>query len=317
MHDKERRLKITFGIKAYGKLVDPKEWIDGLKLSSKNKVAKPMLIKLALIPITVFAQDMFADKSKTQLIPCLVTNLWISAYRIAGAPWNPQTAPPKKAPVKASTLKASNKPMPTKSKTYATALAIPSPLQQEVHGVSFEATKKAPCLFLSCASHKPIMASKPKADHRKFNDKFYTIKVPPMDNDWKEGGLEITSYSNNVMDYVMDKDKKAIIHMWDNKASIHLSKKSEPLKNRVQTRKYANSLYLRQGFPVSFRLRVSHNVNPSLIKVDLEKDGLHIQLDHIQEKISQFSASLPVLAHWPQTSKTCKKPTRTTLLSTE
>jgi hypothetical protein len=97
------------------------------KLFSKNKLAKAMLIKLALIPIMVFAQDMFADESKTQLIPCSVTNLWISAYRVAGAPWNRQTAPPKKAQVKASTLKASNKPIPTKSKTYATALATPSP----------------------------------------------------------------------------------------------------------------------------------------------------------------------------------------------
>jgi hypothetical protein len=113
-----------------------------------------------------------------------------------------------------------------------------------------------------------MTASKPKADHRKFNKTFYTIKAPPMDNDWKEGGLEITSYFNNVMDYVMDKDKKAIIHMWDNKPGIHLSKKSEPLKNRVQTRKYANNLCLRQGFPVSFRLRVSHSVIPSLIEVD-------------------------------------------------
>jgi hypothetical protein len=284
MHDKERRLKIIFGINAHGKLIDPKEWIDKFKRFGKNKLAKSMLIKLALTPITVFAQDVFADESKTKLIPCLVTNLWISAYRIAGAPWNRKTTPPKKVLAKPSNLKTSNKPTTTKPNTYAAPIAIPSPPPQEAHGVSFEPIKKAPGLFLSRSSRKPTKASKAKADQRKFNDKFYTIKTPPMDNHWKEGGLEMTSYFNNIMDYIMDKDKKAIIHSWDNKPGIHLSKKSEPLKNRVQTRKYANSLYLRQGFPVNFRLRVSHDVIPSLIKIDSDKDGLHIQLDHVQEK---------------------------------
>jgi hypothetical protein len=125
----------------------------------------------------------FADESKTKLIPCLVTNLWISAYRIAGAPWNRKTTPPKKVLAKPSNLKTSNEPTTTKPNTYAAPIATPSPPPQEAHGVSFEPIKKAPGLFLSRSSRKPTKASKAKADQRKFNDKFYTIKTPPMDND--------------------------------------------------------------------------------------------------------------------------------------
>lgn len=217
MHDEERRLKIAFGINSHGKLVEPKEWIRGFRLFNKNKLTKSMLIKLALTPISVFAQDMFADKSKTKLISCSVTNLWISAYILAGAPWSQPTI--KKAPATASILR-SNKLITTKPKTHATSIATPSP-PQEAHGFSFEPTKKAPHLFLSRLSCKPKTVPKPKADQRKFNDQFYTITTPPWTTTGKKVDLKSLRLSTTSWNTLWAKTKRSLFtHGTTNPASI-------------------------------------------------------------------------------------------------
>jgi uncharacterized linocin/CFP29 family protein len=83
---------------------------------------------------------------------------------------------------------------------------------------------------------------------------------------------------------IFDKDKKAIIHMWDMaSSSSRLLKKSEPVKNKMQVKKYASQLWLRTGFETKFRLSVSHDVVPSLLELHSSK-GMVIEHDHIQEK---------------------------------
>ena len=75
-----------------------------------------------------------------------------------------------------------------------------------------------------------------------------------------------------------------MIHIWNGRSGQILTKKSEPLTNKIQVKKYASQLFLRQGFPVIFRLRISHDVNPRKLIANNHSDGLHIKQDHIQER---------------------------------
>jgi hypothetical protein len=106
-----------------------------------------------------------------------------------------------------------------------------------------------------------------------------------MDADWRDGSSEATANFNDAIGHILDKDKKAIIHMWHaDRSGSFLSKKSDPLKNRIQAKKFSSQLYIRQGFPTKYRLRVSHDVLPSLIELSLDSGSLTITHDHIQER---------------------------------
>jgi hypothetical protein len=276
MHDQEQKLKKTLGLKHTSNAVPIKDWITGFKKSIKDPSVQAILIKLALTPITVFDQAFFAEQNeKTKLNSVSVTNFWIGAYRIAGAPWNLKSPPPTEPP-------ASSKPTFPKKEEAATA--TPSPKQDHVSFDSATKKEKAPGLFISRSAHKPATGTKPKADDRKYQDIYYTVTTPPMDSGWKEGGPEITVYFNNIFEHIIDKDKKALIHQWKGKDGGRLSKHSAKLSYRLQVAKYCNSLFLKQGSPVVFRIRVSHDVHPSKIIIDNVNEGLHLEKDHIQER---------------------------------
>jgi hypothetical protein len=283
MHDQEKLFKNKFGIKHHIKIVPIRDWISGFKNNLDDPETRAILIKLALTPINVFDSCYFADQlAKTKLNSISITNFWIAAYRIAGAPWNLKTPPPTnqvspKSSLKPKSDQAKNKPKPT------TAMATPSPKQEQ--NVSFDsAAKKPPGLFISRPAHVPTNKVKPKAEKRKYQDKFYSVKTPAMNEEWKSGSSEITSYFNNIVEHIMAKDKKAIIHCWDEKEGDVISKKSASLTNRPQVKKYVNSLYLRQGAAVEFRIRVSHDVHSSKLEIDNPGEGLHLSKDHIQER---------------------------------
>ena len=268
MHDQEKKFKRKFGINKHLKIVPTKDWIAGFKKHLDDPITRAAVIKLAITPITVFDSHHFSDKSgKTKLHSISITTFWIAAYRIAGAPWNLKDPP--------TTVQSTPSPEP--------ATATPSPKQEQT--VSFDtAAKKPPGLFISRPAHVPTKSSKPKAEIRKYQDGFYSVKTTALESEWKVAGPEITGYFNKIVEHIMSKDKKALIHRWNTEEGNAISKRSPALTNRMQVRKHTNSLYLRQGLEVEFRIRVSHEVHPTKLEIDSISDGLDIKYDHIQAR---------------------------------
>jgi hypothetical protein len=85
---------------------------------------------------------------------------------------------------------------------------------------------------------------------------------------------------------LFSKDKKSLLHVWESaRGSLPLSKKSEKVKTKTHAKKHVNnSLFARMGHPVIFRVRVSHDVAPSLMESHSQETGMTIEHDHIQEK---------------------------------
>jgi hypothetical protein len=298
MHDLERHLRLKFGLK----VADAKEWMAGFKKHSKDPKARHTLIRLAKTPLSVFTKDLFADPKRTKLTTSSLTTFWLSAYRIAGAPWHypsPKvTANPaapealKTSPNKSSLKKSKDPPVtpgthtPTASPTYAQKAASEPASADATKGVSFIPGTKSTGLFISRSARPLKPVTRPKADARKHENVYYSVEFPDLDSDWKsqEASVEITETFNDMVQHILDKDKKALIHMWDlGSASGSLSKKSDPVKSKHQAKKYASQLWLRTGFTTKFRMRVSHDVLPSLLELHSPK-GLVIERDHIQEK---------------------------------
>jgi hypothetical protein len=192
---------LKFGIDTARNHADPKEWMAAFKLHISNKQVKDTLIKLAITPISVFTEEWFADPKRSRLLASSVTNFWVGAYRLAGGPWAyPEQSSSKQAP---------------STPTRASILKTKSPPTKTDKGVSFGVgVKTTKGLFISRNARKPTAAPpKMKADVRKHEDVFYSIECPPMDSDWKEGGTEITAHFTEIVDYILEKDKKAIIHI--------------------------------------------------------------------------------------------------------
>jgi hypothetical protein len=111
------------------------------------------------------------------------------------------------------------------------------------------------------------------------------VILPELVSDWKEGGAEAVGYFNYLSDHIFTKDKKAIIHIWNSEnTGGTLTRKSDPLKNKSQITKFASQLFLRTGSKTEFRLRISHDVIPTLLELDSDTNG-QISHDHIQEKL--------------------------------
>jgi hypothetical protein len=270
MYDLERHLRIKFGINT-DKLVDPKDWVASFKTHRKDQQARSTLIKLALTPITVFGKDWFVDTAQTKLIASSITNFWVSAYRLAGGPWH---VPPAPKPAAASPTPPI--PAPVSSPKAATKIS---------KGVSFGAgVKSSTGLFISRGARKMLPPKKAKADARKHEGQFFTISLPALNSDWKEGGPEAVGYFNELTNHIFTKDKKAILHLWDsNNSGGTLTRKSEALKNKNQIQKYASQFFLCTGAETELRLRISHDVIPTLLELDSDTHG-RIVHDHIQEK---------------------------------
>ena len=162
------------------------------------------------------------------------------------------------------------------------ATATPSPKQDHV---SFDSSTKKPLdLFILQAARILNVITRPKSEVRKYQDVYYTVTTPLMEAQWKEGGAELTANFNHIFDHIIEKDKKAMIHQWQGKEGGKLNKNSSQLLYRIQVKKYCNSFFLKQGFPVVFRIRVSHeDVHPSKLIVDNANESLHFEKDHIQE----------------------------------
>lgn len=123
-----------------------------------------------------------------------------------------------------------------------------------------------------------------KADALKHEGIFYTVNLPVLNSDWRDGGAEVPSDFKAITEHILDKDKKAIIHLWDSDLSGGtFTRKSEPLKNKTQLKKFASQLFLSTGKPTTLRLRISHDVIPSLLELNSGSKGT-IEVDHIQEK---------------------------------
>ena len=277
MHDQKKHFKHEFGINPMLTNVPIKQWVTGFRKKLKDPSVRAIVIKLALTPIPVFENHFFVDPNeKTKLHSLSLTNFWIGAYRIAGAPWNLKAPPPSevKSPEKVASVVKS----PEKVATVATA--TPSPKDH----VSFDSSvKKPPGLFISRAARLPNVINRPKSEVLKYQDVYYTVTTPPMEAQWKEGGIELTANFNHIFDHIIDIDKKALVHQWQGKGGNKLSKNSSKLLNRMQVKKYCKGLFLRQGFPVVFRIRVSHDLHPSKLIVNNANEGLHLEKDHIQE----------------------------------
>jgi hypothetical protein len=105
-----------------------------------------------------------------------------------------------------------------------------------------------------------------------------------VDSGWKEGGPEIAVHFKNIFEHIVDKDKKALIHQWKGKDGNRLSKHSAKLSHRLQVAKHCDSLFLKQGSPVVFWIRVSHDAHASKLIIDNVNEGLHLEKDHVQER---------------------------------
>jgi hypothetical protein len=271
MHDQERHLRIKFkNQQDYHR--DHPQHVDGWM---QAPATRSIFIKLALTPITVFDFEWFRTwRLRRNYSPCrllIYGPAHIDSQELHG-PIHRLLGP---SALPAATIK---KPAVIPN------VSTPSS-EKNSKGVSFDAGVKATSLFLSrkaCSALPP--AAQAKADLRKFNDNFYTIETPPMDADWREGGPEATANFKDAIGHILNKDKKAIIHMWNpDRSGGILAKKTDPLKNRIQVKKFASQLYIRQGFPTKYRLRVSHDVLPSLLELSSDSGGLTITHDHIQE----------------------------------
>jgi hypothetical protein len=178
MHDQERHLRIKFKINKAVKEVTPKMWIDGFKKHRQDPATVTIIIKLALTPLTVFDDEWFADKeTQNMLLASSVTNLWASAYRLAGAPWAYFSTPSLNDKNNTNTSPAAKEPAVIPN------VSTPSSVKNQ-KGVSFEEAVKATGLFLSRKARSALPpAAQAKADLRKFKDNFYNIETPPMDTD--------------------------------------------------------------------------------------------------------------------------------------
>jgi hypothetical protein len=325
MHDRERHFRLKLLVNSPQE-ADPNDW--KLAFSTcKDRTVRAIIIKLAITPISVFGEEWFADPEQKRLKSSSATNFWIGAYRLAGAPWNLKTAPvigvkpgynsvgkmtfAVKRPAAFSpdsNSAADTRPKSPAPVTPASALkkstkAATSRTPSD-KGISFGAGTKSPGLFLSRSVRAPKVEKKIKSDSRKFEDVFYTIVTPPMEADWKDGGPEMTKYVNDATEHFFDIDRKAIIHMWSANASDGKhTKKSAAMTSLTQAKKYASNLWLRQGMPSTFRLRVSHDSLPSLMSFEPTEDGeLTVKVDHIQERacttIGFLSAQVPRSQIW-------------------
>jgi hypothetical protein len=291
MHDLERLLKKEFGLSSSSNLVDPMEWFSAFSLvKNKDCAARSALIKLAMTPISVFPPDWFADPAaQTKPTAVSIANFWVGACLLARAPWSVLADDDVmvESPVKIktssptdmleepsattglpATIAVDSKPLTSNLKS-KNSTRTPGDLSSKGHseGVSFGAGVKSRSLFLSRGPRKPVpVKDKPKADKRKHEDIYYSIELPPIDSDWKEAGAELTSQFVAMVDHIFTKDKKALIHQWEVPGGA-LSKKSVPVKSKQQARRFVNgSLFVRQGFETKFRIRVSHDVLPTLLE---------------------------------------------------
>ena len=282
MHDLERHFRAEFKMKAR-KPIDPRQWCNAFtSVQDTDGPARNVLIKLAMTPIDVFETHLwFHDDDHKILLANSITNFWSGAYLLVGGPWAITDAAMEEADPEKPELKTSAVPKPLSSnlKSKTPPKLAPNP------GVSFGAGVKTRSLFLSRGPRKIAQAkSIPKADKRKHQDVFYSVELPPIDSDWKESGAELTAQFVTMTEHFLNKDKKALIHQWDSSGGA-LSKKSTPIKSKQQARRFVNnSLFLRQGFETKIRIRVSHDVLPSLFEIYSSDSGMLISHDHIQEK---------------------------------
>jgi hypothetical protein len=170
MHDQERHLRIKFKINKAITEVTPKMWTDGFKQHRHDPATLAIFIKLALTPLTVFDSEWFADlEAQNKLLSSSATNLWASAYRLAGAPSAYSTTPSpsdKTAESNASPAAMTNKP------AVIPHVSTPSSMKNP-KGVSFEAAVKATGLFLSRKARLVLPpAAQATAELRKFKDNF-------------------------------------------------------------------------------------------------------------------------------------------------
>jgi hypothetical protein len=283
MHDRERHLRLELGFDMSQKITHPKEWTTAFgKIKNTPGKARDTLLKLAVTPINVFSSDWFSDPGRTKMISASVTNFWIGAYRIAGGPWVARMMEdhPKKND------KANAKAEATPPKKLSSNLKKPKDTAKgsKAEGVKFDKDVKSRSLFISRSVRKPIPAkAKIKTEQRNHEDVYYSVECAPIDSDWKEAGAEITAHFAEVIEHIFKKDIKAIVHPWDS-SGAPLSKKSDAIKNKIQVKRYVNSLWIRQGFSTKFRMRISHDVIPSLLELASEAKSLYIEHDHIQEK---------------------------------
>ena len=292
MHDLERHLKVEFKIRAGSKRVDPREWLERFTaIKDTPGSARDSLIQLAMTPISIFAaHDWFHDEAHTQLLSNSVSNIWVGAYLLAGSPWmttdedmvEASSSPAAPTSAKPPSILISKLKPKSPAKVHAAAIDLTSPSAQ---GVSFGSEVKSRSLFLSRGPRKaPPAKPKPKADKRKHEDVYYSIELPPIDSSWQESGAELTAQFVSLVEHILNKDRKALIHQWDSPGGA-LSKKSLAVKSKQQARRFVNSsLFTRQGFETKIRIRVSHDVLPLLLELSSSDSGMTIEKDHIQEK---------------------------------
>jgi hypothetical protein len=150
------------------------------------------------------------------------------------------------------------------------------PKQSEAkQGIPFGSSVTSRSWYISFTVPKPAKAkTKLKSDMRKHEDSFFSIECPPIYSDWKEAAMEITANFVEIVEHIFNKDKKAIMHPWDSSGGP-LMKKSDPVKIKQHLKRYTNSLWIQQGFPTLFRIRVSHADLPSST---LKKKGFSLNI---------------------------------------
>ena len=197
--------------------------------------------------------------------------MWTGACLIAGGTWAPNQDDTKESSSNAASSKAIEDPVPEVKDAMDTAPDESSPNDSFTiikrkdkksnlkkpslnakpkttvassttdTGISFGAGTKSHSLFLSRGPRKaaPIKV-KAKADKRKYMDVCCSVECPPIDSEWKEAGAELTSHFVSMVDHLLNKDRKALIHPWEG-AGASLSKKSQPVKSKNQAKRFVNN----------------------------------------------------------------------------
>jgi hypothetical protein len=315
MHDLERHLRIKLKLPNSPTEVDPKAWNKAFLTHQTNHEVFATAVKLALTPISVFSKDMFADQKQKKLIASSVTNFWAGAYRLFGAPWahtkdtrpintaksaqkgdlgvsfaQAAAAPAKSAPAKVT--------IPSVPVT-VTATPAQTKSPPDTKAISFAPGTRTSGLFISRPPRKFAPQVKPKADVRKYEAVYYTVILQEIEVDWRDAGPAAIASFLEATEHIFAKDKKARILGFQNDSVAAFTKKSVPMQTKSALKRYFSNGYFQTGKRPSGRIRISHDVEPSLLEI--ESNQFSVIHEVIQEKdktnIGFLVGSMPDVAN--------------------
>jgi hypothetical protein len=97
---------------------------------------------------------------------------------------------------------------------------------------------------------------------------YYTVTLQEIEVDWRDAGPAAIASFIEVSEHIFSKDKKARILGFQNNSVAAFTKKSVPMQTKSALKRYFSNGYFQTGKRPTGRIRVSHDVDPSLIEIE-------------------------------------------------